>query len=301
MELRQIRDFLAVVKAGSLARAARTLNISQPGLGYQIKQLELDLDATLFVRHSRGIALTAAGTEFLAEAENIMAAITKAKVRVREASRGAQTEVKIGLSPTPEQLLAPALATLSVNGQPVAVTFREGLSAKLIQDVCDGQLDVAICLAPHSASDLRSIPLYREYLHLIGPPDNSSDDDVPFADLAGYSLVTGPRDHLPRQRLDEEAAARGVTLTIGRELEPGGLRRALVLHGNAYTVASRAMFADEIDNGDLVARRIVEPTIGLEVRMICAAGTLPGLETALLDAIARVVTANPQAAEAHLP
>ena len=297
MEIRQIRDFLAVVRAGSFAAAARTLNVSQPGLGYQIKQLELDLGAALLIRHSRGVELTAAGQVFVGQAEQVLAAIADTRAKVREAAQGDRQEIRVGLSPTPEQLLGPALTQLDVGDTPVRITFREGLSARLLQDVRSGDLDVAICVATQPAPGLRIVPLYREYLHLIGPPGPAGAAPIAFADLAHERLMTGPREHLARRRMDEVAEQLGVTLNVTQELEPGGLRRSLVVHGASHTIAACGMFVDEIDRGVLSARRIVDPTVAFEIQMVCGANLLAGVEEALLAAIRAVASSRPGAVE----
>lgn len=295
MELRQIRDFVTVVRAGSFAAASRMLNVSQPGLGYQIKQLEADLGTDLLLRHSRGVELTAAGAVFLVEAERILVAVGEARAKVRDAIRAEQQEIRIGLSPTPQSLLAPGLSALTRDGQPLRVSFREGLSAQLVQDVRSGRLDAAICSPVHRLFDLRTVPLYREFIHLIGPLGEKGP--VRFADLAAYRLATGPKDHLPRQLLDAEAARQGISLDIAQELEPGGLRRTLVLRGNVWTVACLAVFVEEIEQGALSARRIVDPSLAMEVQLVCAPNLQPEVEAILLDRIRATIAEHPAAVE----
>ncbi|WP_313806273.1 LysR family transcriptional regulator [Sphingobium sp.] len=296
MELRQLRDFVTVAKAGSFAAASRLLNVSQPGLGYQIKQLELDLGAELLIRHSRGIELTPAGAAFLTDAERILISVGEARARIHNLVRSEKDEIRVGLSPTPQQLLAPSLSALEIDGRPMRVSFRDGLSAQLVEDVRGGLLDVAICILSQKLFDLRTIPLYREHLHLVGPGLNSGQE-VSFADLGSYTLTAGPKDHLPRQMLDSEAARQGIFLNIAQELEPGGLRRALVLHGNSQTVACCAMFINEIEDGTLGACRIVEPSVTLEVQMVCSPNLSKVHEEALLARIRTTMAAHPRAVE----
>ena len=63
MDIRHIRNFLAVVEAGSIARAAVSLHIAQPALSAQMRRLEDTLGCQLLVRSSKGVTPTAAGME----------------------------------------------------------------------------------------------------------------------------------------------------------------------------------------------------------------------------------------------
>ena len=64
MRLTQIRDFVAVVDAGSISSAARLLNVSQPGLTKSIGRLEAELAVSLLQRTPRGVSLTRYGRAF---------------------------------------------------------------------------------------------------------------------------------------------------------------------------------------------------------------------------------------------
>ena len=72
MELRQLRYFVGVAEVGSFTKAAAVLDIAQPALSRQIRELEIELGVALLVRNGRGAVLTEAGVKFLGRAKMIL-------------------------------------------------------------------------------------------------------------------------------------------------------------------------------------------------------------------------------------
>jgi DNA-binding transcriptional LysR family regulator len=74
MELRHLRYFVAIAEERSFTRAAERLWVAQPGLSTQIRRLEAELGVQLFIRHTRGVDLTDAGSLFFSRAQETLAA-----------------------------------------------------------------------------------------------------------------------------------------------------------------------------------------------------------------------------------
>jgi len=145
MELRHLRYFVAVAHEGHVTRAAEKLRIQQPPLSQQIRALERELDATLFVRHPRGVALTDAGRAFLADAEAILAGVEHAKIRARRTARGEVGRIAVGFTTSApfHPLVARAIREFRHKRPDVSFVLEESNSAELVAGLRDGRLDVA--------------------------------------------------------------------------------------------------------------------------------------------------------------
>ena len=71
MTLQQIRYVITIAEKGSMNKASETLFVSQPTLTSAIRELEMEIGITIFIRTSRGVFLTAEGEEFLADARQL--------------------------------------------------------------------------------------------------------------------------------------------------------------------------------------------------------------------------------------
>lgn len=98
MELRHLRYFLAVAEEMHFGRAAERLNIVQPALSMQIRALEEELGGPLFVRTSRRVELTEAGSLLLTQARNTLAQAEHAKFIVQRSLRGEMGCVRVGFA-----------------------------------------------------------------------------------------------------------------------------------------------------------------------------------------------------------
>src|SRR5258707_6668319 len=145
MELRHLRYFVAVAHEGHVTRAAEKLRIQQPPLSQQIHALEREVDAQLFIRHPRGVALTDAGRSFLADAEAILAQAEHAKIRARRTARGETGRIAVGFTTSApfHPLVARAIREFRTKRPDVSFVLEESSSADMVSGLRDGRLDVA--------------------------------------------------------------------------------------------------------------------------------------------------------------
>ena len=145
MELRHLRYFVAVAHEGHVTRAAEKLHIQQPPLSQQIRALEREIDAALFVRHPRGVSLTDAGRSFLADAEAILAHAEHAKIRARRTARGEVGRIAVGFTTSApfHPLVARAIREFRGRRPDVSFVLEESSSGDMVSGLRDERLDVA--------------------------------------------------------------------------------------------------------------------------------------------------------------
>ncbi|MBN9514356.1 MAG: LysR family transcriptional regulator [Alphaproteobacteria bacterium] len=149
MELRHLRYFVAVAREGHVTRAAEKLHIQQPPLSQQIRALEREIDATLFVRHPRGVSLTDAGRSFLVDAEAILATVDKATVRARRTARGETGRIAVGFTTSApfHPLVARAIREFRSTRPDVSFVLEESSSGELLTGLREERLDIAFIRA----------------------------------------------------------------------------------------------------------------------------------------------------------
>lgn len=98
MELRHLRYFVSVAEELSFTAAAARLRIAQPSLSQQVRDLEGEVGTALFVRTSRRVELTAAGSAFLEQARAILAQASEATEQARAIGLGLVGSLSIGLT-----------------------------------------------------------------------------------------------------------------------------------------------------------------------------------------------------------
>lgn len=97
MKLRQLEYFCAVAEARSISAAARELHVAQPPISRQIAQLEEELGVQLFVRGSKGMALTDAGQSLYRQTQQIFQDLHRVEDSVRSVGAGMSGRIRLGV------------------------------------------------------------------------------------------------------------------------------------------------------------------------------------------------------------
>ena len=101
MELRHLRYFIAVAEELNFSRAAERLNVSQPPLSRQIRDLEDELNVKLFERTHQEVKLTTVGRALLIRARELVRQAELLRTRAHQMEGESYEELQLGYAPSP--------------------------------------------------------------------------------------------------------------------------------------------------------------------------------------------------------
>jgi len=147
MDSRTLESFVMVVDNGSIAEAARRLNITAAGLAQRIRALETEIGTRLIMRSGQRVRPTEAGRAILAHARSILEEMRYLKsIALHDEPSG---ELRLGATGSSTSGLLPGILTLKAARFPqIEIYMLSGNGAELYQKVLDGELDAAIISQP---------------------------------------------------------------------------------------------------------------------------------------------------------
>jgi LysR family transcriptional regulator, benzoate and cis,cis-muconate-responsive activator of ben and cat genes len=193
MNLNHLRAFVAVAESLSFSRAAKHLHVSQPALSNQIRLLEEDLEARLFMRNRRSVALTAAGKEILDGAERLLAGAQEIQQRVRRVSKGTMGTLRIGFVASATAEIVPRLAVNFRRSFPeVALELKNLPTMPQVDGLRQRSLDAGIVRLPLRESDIEVFPVSSEPFAIVVSRQHAlrSKEKVQVGDLEGEGFVS---------------------------------------------------------------------------------------------------------------
>ena len=241
VDLRKLRYFVAVAEQLHFGRAAEALHIAQPVLSRQIRALEQELKAQLFVRDKRATELTPAGRQLLADAGPLLASADALRRRVARAARGPGS-FTIGFMPG--LIVTGAVRALAARHPQLTVDVLRTSWDDQTAVLHDGRADVSYIRLPADQGGLAVRALLAEPRVAVLPAGHrlAGKDTISIADLAGEHLLQDP-GAVPEWRdiATEMRARRRPSAPVFRTVEEK-LEHVAAGHGIVLLPLSTAVF-----------------------------------------------------------
>jgi len=243
-DLRHIRAYLALARAGSFTRAATELHMSQPTLTVQIQQLEAAVGVKLFDRSKRHVALTQAGRDLLVPLERILIdveAIATSTEELLEHRRGLVTVA--ALPSVAAGLLPRAIRTLSESSPGITVRVYDGVASTVAAMVKAGQVDFGISSQTYGDRELTSHVLLMDRLCAVVATTHplARKRSMTLHELAKHPLILMVKDSSSRQIVDLAFDREGLVSNVAYETTYGTTVAGLAQAGLGIGILPESM------------------------------------------------------------
>jgi DNA-binding transcriptional LysR family regulator len=237
--VRQLEYLIAVAETGSLTSAASRCHVSQGAISLALSELERVLDLRLVVRSPRrGAALTAAGTQVLADARRVVGAMGDLGAEARGLSSTVSGVLTVGCyAPIAPFHLPAAIATFEREHPDVSVRFVEGSLPEIGEDLITGRCEIAFLYDQDLLPGIETRTLYDQPPRVLLPAGHRlrRRRAVSLSELADDPFVL--LDVPPSERYFRSVfAAADVDMVVTHRARSFELARSLVARGIGYSM-----------------------------------------------------------------
>lgn len=273
MELRHLRYFITVAECLSFSRAAKQLNIAEPPLSRQIRQLEDELGVQLFIRDRRQVQLTNVGSLVLKEAKNVSAQTTHLLDIVRLVKKGEAGHVRVGVGSGLARRVHRVLVEHSKQFPGVELECQDVYSTLQNEALRSHKIDVGFLRPWIDSTYLSSEPLFTEpFLVLLGESNPlSKRRKVRLRDISEIPVLLHVREYSSamHDKVVELYRKAGITPRIV-ERPPDRFEEARVIMiaaGKAVYIGAGTAQTYLSQSTGLIARQLDEPGAAIEVHI----------------------------------
>ena len=253
LTLRQLKAFGAVARHLSFTRAAEELNLSQPAVSMQIKQLESQVGQPLFEQMGKKIYLTEAGREVYHYAKEISGEIGNMEAALASLQGIEHGTLSISVATT-AHYFAPKLLSIFYQRFPgvdirLDVTNRETLLSQLSENV----VDMVIMGQPPRGIEVESGEFMENPLVVIAPPDHpfAKERSIPVESLSNETFIVREKGSGTRSAMERFFKTHKLNLNTGMEVSSDEAIKQSVQAGLGLSIMSRDATQMELQLGRL--------------------------------------------------
>jgi DNA-binding transcriptional LysR family regulator len=271
LNLDHLRTFGEVVAAGGFSAAAARLNLTQPAVSLQVRQLEQRLGVALIERVGRRATPTAAGRELLAHMRAIESSVAGAMEAMAVHATGVAGRVRLGTGATAcIYLLPPVLRRLRRRFPGLEIVVSTGNTPEMLRAIEENAIDIGLVTLPAAGRALEVTPLVRdEMVVIVGPEGPRLPAKATPAALVDLPVVLYEPGANTRRVVDDWFMAAGLSLKPVMQLGSVEAIKQLVGAGLGLGLLPRMAVAQPASRGSLSVRSLsprLERWLGLVMR-----------------------------------
>lgn len=254
MEIRQLQTMMVLIDNNfSVSRTAEKLFLVQSAVSQQLKRLEQELEAELFIRKGkRLIGLTELGKQVEEQAHVTLNAVKNIQLLSDQIKNPTQGILRIGCTHTQARYILPkVISSFNKSFPKVELQIHQGNPKQLVEWASNDQVDFSICTEELAQSNkLESIPCYRWNRSLITLPDHPLQKikKISLKDLSQYPIVTYVLGFTGRQHFNDQFIQADLKPNIILSAADTDIIKAYVLDGLGIGVIASMAYDANVDN-----------------------------------------------------
>ncbi|HSK63181.1 MAG TPA: LysR family transcriptional regulator [Pyrinomonadaceae bacterium] len=256
MEIRQLRAFVAIAETGTFTAGALRVHVTQAAISMQIRQLESEIGARVFVRAPRHVILTEAGEQLLRRARHILREHDAALDEIAELAGAERGRLRIGSASAMvlTERLPAILKELRKQHPAAEISVTSGTSEILVDQILAGEVDIAFVSLPVDVRGIKTERLSDDQLVAIASPRHrlAKQRTISAYTLAGERLILGERGGNTRRLIDQFFAQAGVTIRVAMELSRQQAIKRMVEEDMGVGIVPLQSVREEVDKGKLI-------------------------------------------------
>jgi len=255
MDLDQLHTFLEIVRLKSFSKAAQTCFRTQPAISAQVRQLEQELNTTLFDRLGTRISLTPAGRIFSEYAEQILELRKRAQDTINELEKMPRGELVIAANEsTCIYVLPEVFANYKGLFPNVQLHVDRSYGARVVDAVVDNQADFGIAQLPIQEKKLQVVKIHSDEIKVLVPPGHplAGKQQVTAQEVQPYTLLL-PKSGTTRARLNAWLEVVEDEIQVSMELDSTEMIKRFVMANLGVSFLAASNCAEEVASGRLAA------------------------------------------------
>jgi DNA-binding transcriptional LysR family regulator len=257
LDLSQLEMLVATVEAGGVQKAAERVYRTQPAVSMALRKLEDELGSPLFDRSNRGAyILTPAGELLYASAKRILRMRDEAVAEIHDLQQLHIGRIRIGANESTSNYLIPKFIRAFREKFPgIMVDAYRQNSARLIQDIKDGSVDVAFVSVPPEDKQIDALPVKDDELVLIVNPKHrfAGTSGVHIRDLGTETFIAHNVRSRSRDKVVDAFRQAETPLRISMEISTLDTIKRLVAMNLGLAFVPRMCVEEELARGDVVS------------------------------------------------
>jgi DNA-binding transcriptional LysR family regulator len=264
MDLDQLHTFLEIVRLKSFSKAAQTCFRTQPAISAQVRQLEQELNTSLFERLGTRIQLTQAGKIFAEYAEQILDLRRQAQNAINELDRVPRGEIVIAANEATCIYVLPHVFSEYKKRFPgVQLLVDRSYGGHVVEAVVDNLADFGFAQLPVQEKKLQVLQIHSDEIKLLVPAGHALADKaaVYAEDVIAYPLLL-PKSGTTKAKVTAWLERVEDKVQISMELDSSEMIKRFVRAGMGISFMAASHCEEEVSAGQLASVSLApEPII----------------------------------------